>query len=434
MRQSQLFTKTLKEAPADETAANAKLLARGGFVYKNSAGVYSYLPLGWRVIEKINKIIRQEMDAIGGVEMLMPALVDRKYLEQTDRFKLDVGFDVLGKKDKKAPYALGWTHEEVLTAIVSKYISSYKDLPKAIYQIQTKFRNEARAKSGILRGREFLMKDLYSFHISEDELFEYYEKVKEAYFNVFKRCGLDTYYTLASGGDFTISNTHEFQAFADVGEDTILYCSQCRYAENSEISKLKEGGKCPNCEGNISKSNAIEVGNIFPLGTKYSEAFGLEFQDEEGKKKPVVMGSYGIGVSRLMGTIVEIYHDKNGILWPKEVAPFDAHLIYIPSRDSNVKKAADKLYDLLSPYGGSLVGRQKEGVEVLYDDRADSTAGEKFADADVIGLPMRVVMSERTLEEDSVEVKERDSDSGKIIKLEDVPKCFQNSSAIFQKT
>jgi len=405
MRQSQLFTKTLKEAPADETAVNAKLLARGGFVYKNSAGVYSYLPLGWRVIEKINKIIREEMNAIGGVEMLMPALVDRKYLEQTDRFKLDVGFDVLGKKDKKAPYALGWTHEEVLTAIASKYISSYKDLPKAIYQIQTKFRNEARAKSGILRGREFLMKDLYSFHVSEEDLFEYYEKVKEAYFNVFKRCGLDTYYALASGGEFTISNTHEFQAFADVGEDTILYCSQCRYAENSEISKLKEGGKCPNCEGNISKSNAIEVGNIFPLGTKYSEAFGLEFQDEEGKK-----------------------------IWPKEVAPFDAHLIYIPSRDSNVKKAADKLYDLLSPYGGSLVGRQKEGAEVLYDDRADSTAGEKFADADVIGLPIRIVISERTLKKDGVEIKKRDSDAGKIIKLEDVPKCFQNSSDISQKT
>jgi len=424
MKQSQLFTKTLKEAPADEMAVNARLLARGGFVYKNSAGVYSYLPLGWRVIEKINKIIRQEMNAIGGVEMLMPALVDRKYLEATDRFKLDVGFDVLGKKDKRAPYALGWTHEEVLTDIVSKYISSYKDLPTAIYQIQAKFRNEARAKSGILRGREFLMKDLYSFHVSDEDLFAYYKKVKEAYFNVFKRCGLDTYYTLAAGGDFTISNTHEFQALADVGEDTIFYCPQCRNAENSEISKLKEGDKCTGCEGSIFKGNAIEVGNIFPLGTKYSALFGLEFQDAAGKKKPVVMGSYGIGISRLMGTVVEIFNDKNGIRWPREVAPFGVHLVCLSSKKQKVKRESDKMYGLL----------QKEGIEVLYDDRVDVTAGEKFADADMIGLPMRVVMSERTLEKDSAEVKERDSDAGKIIKLEDVPKCSQNFSAISQKT
>jgi len=244
MRQSELFTKTLKEAPAGETAINAKLLTRGGFVYKNSAGVYSYLPLGWRVIGKINDIIRQEMNAISGVEMFMPALVDRKYLEATDRFKLDVGFDVRGKNDKEAPYALGWTHEEVLTAIVSRYVSSYKDLPTALYQIQTKFRNESRAKSGLLRGREFLMKDLYSFHVSEEDLFAYYGKVKEAYFKVFKRCGLDTYYTVTGGGDFTIANTHEFQVLAEVGEDIIFYCKDCQYAENSEISKCNVGDKC----------------------------------------------------------------------------------------------------------------------------------------------------------------------------------------------
>ena len=357
MKQSQLFTKTFKEAPSDEPSINAQLLTRGGFVYKNSAGVYSYLPLGWRVIGKISKIVREEMNNIGGVEMFMPALIDRKYLEATDRFSLDVGFDVLGKKDEKdkAPYSLGWTHEEVLTAIASKYISSYKDLPVSLYQIQTKFRNEARAKSGLLRGREFLMKDLYSFHVSEDDLFNYYARVKDAYFNIFKRCGLDIYYTVAGGGDFTIANTHEFQVLSDVGEDRIFYCKKCEYAENSEISKLKDGDKCPQCGGSVAVSGAIEVGNIFPLGTKYSEAFGLNFVDDAGNKKPVVMGSYGIGISRLMGVAVEIHHDDKGIIWPKEIAPFDVQLICLHADNSKVASEADKIYDLL----------QKKGIEVL---------------------------------------------------------------------
>ncbi len=415
MRQSQLFTKTLKMAPSDETATNAKLLTRGGFVYKNSAGIYSYLPLGLRVIEKISKIIREEMDAIGGVEIFMPALVDRKYLEATDRFKLDVGFDVQGKRDKKPPYALGWTHEEVLTDIASKYISSYKDLPAALYQIQTKFRNETRAKSGLLRGREFLMKDLYSFHASEEDLFVYYEKVKEAYFNVFKRCNLKALCTVAGGGDFTISNTHEFQVLADVGEDSIFYCEKCCYAENSEISKLKGGGKCVKCDGEVLQGNAIEVGNIFPLGAKYSEAFDLKFTDEGGNKKLVVMGSYGIGVSRLMAAVVEIHNDERGIIWPRNIAPYDAHLVYVPSRDPKIKNEADKLYDLL----------QKEGVEVLYDDRVEVTAGEKFIDADLLGMPLRILLSEKTQDQHSVEFKKRDEKNTEL--------CSLNYSAISQK-
>lgn len=409
MKFSQLFTKTLKEPPAEETAINAKLLTRGGFVYKNSAGVYSYLPLGWRVVRKISDIIREEMDAIGGVEMFMPALVERKYLETTDRFKLDVGFDVLGKNDKKerAPYALGWTHEEVLTAIASKYINSYKDLPVALYQIQTKFRNESRAKSGILRGREFLMKDLYSFHASEGDLFSYYAKVKDAYFTILKRCGLDAYYTVAGGGDFTISNTHEFQVLADVGEDKIFYCAKCRLAENSEISKLKEGGKCGDCGSKIFKGNAIEVGNIFPLGTKYSEAFGLQFKDENGKKKLVVMGSYGVGVSRLMGTIVELHHDACGIIWPEETAPFTAHLICLQPAIANVRSEADKIYAIL----------QKQGIDILYDDRGLFSAGEKFADADLVGIPIRIVVSEKTLG-NGVEIKKRSEKDTKLVGID----------------
>lgn len=411
MRQSQLFSKTFKTISAEETAPNAQLLTRGGFVFKNSAGVYSYLPLGWRVIKKISGIIREEMNAIGGIELCMPSLVDRKYLEATDRFRLDVGFDVFGKQEKDAAFSLGWTHEEVLTAIVSKYISSYKDLPIALYQIQTKFRNEARAKSGLLRGREFLMKDLYSFHTSEEDLFAYYERVRGAYFNVFRRCGLDAFYTLAGGGDFTMQHTHEFQVLSEVGEDIILYCPHCRYGENKEISQLKEGAACPKCTGQMKKGNAIEVGNIFPLGTKYSRAFNLGFTDETGSKKSVVMGSYGIGVSRLMATIVEVYHDDRGITWPDSVAPFDIHLLNISSsEEGGVMSSADKVYEDLLAWG----------KEVLYDDRIDKQAGEKFADADLIGISFRIVVSKKTLEKEAIEIKKRGEKAVELVPIQEL--------------
>lgn len=417
MRQSELFTKTSKQPPADEPSINAQLLTRGGFVFKNSAGVYSYLPLGWRVIEKINRIIREEMNAIGGVEILMPALVERKYLEATDRFKLDVGFDVLGKGDKEAAYSLGWTHEEVLTSIVSKYISSHKDLPLSIYQIQTKFRNEARAKSGLLRGREFLMKDLYSFHVSEEDLFKYYEKVKEAYFKVFTRCSLDPYYTLAGGGAFTMANTHEFQVLSKIGEDEIFYCANCKTAENKEISKLSISDKCKACRGEVKLANSIEVGNIFPLGAKYADAFDLKFTDEKGVKRSVVMGSYGIGVSRLVGTVVEVYNDDKGIIWPDEIAPFKVHLVYLPSNSSRVKNESDRICNVF----------QKLNIEVLYDDRDDVTAGEKFADADLLGMPVRVVVSERSLGKEGVEVKKRNESVAHVISTDDLIATLKNN-------
>ena len=407
MRQSELFSKTLRTVSKEETAKNAQLLIRAGFIYKNSAGVYTYLPLGFRVIEKLSNIIREEMAAIGGTELFMPALVDRRYLEKTDRFKLPVGFDVFGKGEKRASFSLGWTHEEVVTEIVSKYVSSYKDLPFSVYQIQTKFRNEARAKSGLLRGVEFLMKDLYSFHTSEKDLLSYYDRVRIAYLKVFKRCGLDALYTVAAGGDFTASNTHEFQVISDVGEDTIFYCSRCKYAENQEISKLKDGAKCPKCSEKISKANAIEVGNIFPLGSKYADVFGLSFQDEKGNKKSVIMGSYGIGISRLMASVVEVHYDKYGIVWPKEVAPFSMHLVYLASGNKKVKKESDKIYDLL----------QRHGMDVLYDDREETRAGEKFADSDLLGMPLRIVVSEKTLGR-GVEVKERNKKAGRLIKIE----------------
>lgn len=403
MKLSQLFTRTLKEVPADETAKNAQLLIRGGFVYKNSAGIYSFLPLGWRVIEKIIKIIREEINTIGGQEIFMPALVEKKYMEPTKRWNLDIGFFAKGLNDKEADYLLGWTHEEVLTAIASKYVSSYKDLPFAAYQIQTKFRNEARPKSGLLRGREFMMKDLYSFHTDKSDLYKYYDKVKGAYLKIFERCHLNSIYTVAAGGVFTISNTHEFQVLSDIGEDTIYLCSQCSYAENKDISSLKEGNKCPQCGGSVFEEKSIEVGNIFPLGTKYSEVFNLKYVDKKGIQRPVEMGSYGIGISRLMATIVQVHADDKGLVWPESVAPHKFHLIAL----DNTKRESDDLYNRLI----------KSSNDVLYDDREDKAAGEKFADADLIGCPIRLVVSEKTLEKESLELKKRKEKDSKLIKL-----------------
>lgn len=408
MRYSRLFTKTLKTISAGETSINAQLLMRGSFVFKNSAGVYSYLPLGWRVIENIKGIIREEMNAIEGFEIFMPALVDRKYLEATGRFDLDVGFDVRGKGDAKASFVLGWTHEEVLTSIAAHYVSSYKDLPFYAYQIQTKFRNEPRAKSGLLRGREFLMKDLYSFHTSQDDLFDYYGRVKAAYFNIFNRCGLDALYTVAAGGDFTMSNTHEFQVLAPVGEDTVLWCKKCLYAENAEISKLQKDSACPQCSSAVGQDSSIEVGNIFPLGTKYSEALGLKFKDASGDVHPVFMGSYGIGVSRLMATIVELHHDNKGIIWPESVAPHRVYLIVLAD-SGEVRQTAETLY-------GQLLDK---GVSVFYDDRSDVSAGEKFADADLLGVPLRVTVSEKSLGAGGIELKRREATETKVVSVEE---------------
>ncbi len=412
MRQSELFTKVSRAAPKDEVALNAELLTRGGFIYKNSAGVYSFLPLGWRVIQKIAGIIREEMNAIGGQELFMAALHDKRYLKATKRWDVDVVFKVIsGGKDageKEPGFNISWTHEEIMAEIGTKYISSYKDLPFAAYQIQTKFRNEPRAKSGLLRGREFLMKDLYSFHASEEDLFKYYDRVAAAYQKIFARCGLKAYYTLAAGGDFTASNTHEFQVVADVGEDTIYLCKKCEYAENKEISKLNAHGKCPKCGAGISEEKAIEVGNIFPLGTKYSEAFNLQFADEKGRKKYVVMGSYGIGLGRVMATIVEVMSDKNGIVWPANVAPFHAHLLALNGA------RGDAVYRAL----------QDEKIEVLYDDRSLS-AGEKFAEADLIGIPWRLVVSPK-LGEGQVEMKRRSKPDTEIMDIKAAVKKLSN--------
>lgn len=393
MRLSQLFTKTRREAPKDAKAINHILLVRGGFIRQNSSGIYTFLPLGWRVIQKIAGIIREEINRIGGQEMFMPALIEKKYMETTGRWNVPIGYRVQGLESggtgEEDNFVLGWSHEDLLTNIALDFVSSWEDLPFAAYQIQTKFRNEPRAKSGLLRGREFMMKDLYSFHTDEKDLERYYEEVKGAYHKIFHRCGLKAIYTLAAGGVFTAENTHEFQIVADVGEDTIFVCRDCEYAENKEITKLKDGDHCPKCDSKVIERKSIEVGNIFPLGTKYSEAIGLKFVDDSGESHFVTMGSYGIGLSRLMGTLVEVHHDEKGIIWPEAVAPFKAHLVML----TGAEKASEELYEKLL----------HSGVDVLYDDRTDKTAGEKFADADLIGCPIRLLVSEKTLQKNSID-------------------------------
>lgn len=403
MKQSQLFVKTQKNAPKDEVSLNAQLLIRAGFVDKLMAGVYTYLPLGLRVMKKIENIIREEMNAIGGQEILMPTLQPKENWQKTGRW--DAMDDLYKVKDSSGKeMALGPTHEEVIVPLMEKFLNSYKDLPFAAYQFQNKFRMELRAKSGILRGREFLMKDLYSFHLDEKNLDEYYEKAKEAYFKIFARVDLKekTYYTFASGGSFS-RYSHEFQTVASSGEDTIYICQKCRLAVNKEIKSETE--KCPDCGGSdFREEKAIEVGNIFKLKNKYTTPFNLKVVDEKGEKKEILMGCYGIGLGRLMGTIVEIYHDEKGIIWPESVAPFAIHLLSLGQNEE-----AEKIYQ-------ELIDKK---IEVLYDDR-EISVGEKFADADLIGIPLRVVISQKSLEKDGVEVKKRNEEKAEIMKIEEL--------------
>jgi len=404
MRQSELFSTTRKEAPKDEVSRNAQLLIRGGYVDKLMAGVYSFLPLGLRVMKKIETIIREEMTNIAGQEVLLPTLQPKSHWETTGR--LDT-YDSLFRFTSfftKSEYILGPTHEEVIAPLMTKFNLSYKNLPIYIFQIQNKFRDEARAKSGLLRGREFFMKDLYSFHVREEKLEEYYEKVKDAYKTIFDRAGIGhvTYLTFASGGTFS-KYSHEYQTLTMAGEDTIYLCKKCDVAVNDEIIEDQKHS-CPECgEGNLVEEKAVEVGNIFKLKTKYSEPFGLTFRDEDGSEKPMLMGCYGIGLNRLMGTIVEVHHDDDGIVWPESVAPFRVHLMHIGKGD-DVRTFADGVYGTLT----------EKGVEVLYDDRVDASAGEKFADADLLGFPWRVVVSEKTMAKDGIEIKRRSEKDAKV--------------------
>jgi prolyl-tRNA synthetase len=412
MKLSQLFTKTSRETPSDEQSVSAQLLERAGYIHKEAAGVYSLLPLGLRVANNIAHIIRQEMNAIGGQEILMSGLVPKANLEKSGRWAtFDALFKLKGADEKE--YALGATHEEIIAPLMRNFVHSYKDLPFAAYQIQNKFRNEIRAKSGVLRTREFIMKDLYSFHKDEQDLSEYYEKAKDAYWKIFERCGIKdkTYLTLASGGSFA-KYSHEFQTETEAGEDEIYVCKNCRIAVNREIMEGEHsaqggpasGWECPECHGkDHDVKKTIEVGNIFKLGTKYSDPFELSYADENGENKPVVMGCYGIGLQRLMGAIVEVHHDDKGIRWPANIAPFLAHLI-------DLNGQGESIYN-------DLFGKAEQKVDVIWDDR-DISAGEKFADADLLGIPYRLVISEKTGEK--IEIKKRAEDGTELASTEEI--------------
>ena len=410
MLQSKLFPKTKKEAPSGAKSVNHKLLVRGGFIDQLMAGSWTLLPLGERVITKINQIIREEMNTTGAQEILMPLLHPKNIWNETGRWDKAKEVMYQFKDSRKKEFALSFTHEEIFLDLVRKHINTYKDLPLALYHFSTKFRNEPRARSGILRGREFMMKDLYSIHATEEDFNKYYEEVKKAYVRAFTRMGFKIKVTEAAGGVFTDNNTHEFQVLTPGGEDTIFYCDKCDFSQNKEIFKGIESEECPSCKkGKIVEAKSIEVGNIFPFGTYYSELMRVYYTDEKGLKKPVYFGSYGIGSTRVMGAWVEANHDDKGIIWNKAIAPFDAHLVEVRSQKSEVRKMAKKVYDELT----------EAGIEVLWDDR-EVSAGEKFADSDLIGIPVRLVISEKTGEK--LEYKERKSDTTTLLTPDEILK------------
>jgi prolyl-tRNA synthetase len=419
LRQSQLFTKTRREAPADELARNAQLLIRAGYVYKNMAGAYTFLPLGLRVIEKINAVIREEMDAIGGQEMVMPSLQDTSIWEKSGRWSDEV-VDVWFKSELKAggEIGFGWTHEEVITDLMRQYISSYKDLPKYPYQIQKKFRNEMRAKSGIMRTREFDMKDLYSFSATQEQHEAFYDACSDAYKKVFDRLGIGhmTYKTFASGGAFS-KFSHEFQTLAEAGEDIVYVSEEKGVAVNEEVLEAADLSELGVTREELVKRKSIEVGNIFSLGTKFSEALDLTFTDENGETKPVIMGSYGIGPARSMGTIVDLLSDDKGIVWPVSVAPYKVHLVGLNLEDEAVRDWAFGIYSALI----------EKGVEVLFDDRIEARAGEKFSDSDLMGMPYRVVASKKGKEEGRFEVVTRATGEVRFLSEEELYNDFDNN-------
>ena len=405
MRLSKSFIKTLRTAPKDETAKNGALLVRAGFVHKEMAGVYDYLPLGLKVIEKIKNIVREELNKIDCEEVLMSSLQNPEPWEKTGRFD-DQEVDIWFKTELASGGELGLapTHEEPMVNMLKTYISSYKDLPLYVYQFQTKFRNELRAKSGILRGREFLMKDLYSFSTSEEGLNEFYAKVEKAYYKIFERVGIgdDTYETFASGGIFS-KYSHEYQTFLPVGEDTVYYNKDKSVVLNKEVLNDEVLSDLGVKREDLTATTAAEVANIFKLKFKYSEPLGLNFTDENNQQKTVYMGCYGIGISRLMGVIVEKYADDKGLVWPEAVAPFKYYLIGIGEAG---EKKAEEIYN-------------SNPEDIILDDR-NMRPGEKFADAELMGIPYRVVISDRTLADDTAELTDRRTGESRIIKISEL--------------
>lgn len=444
MLQSKLFPSTQKQAPKEAISVSHKLLVQAGYIDQLSSGIWNFLPLGWRVHQKINNLIRQEINKIGGQELFLPSLQPKELWLETERWDtIDPPLFKLKDRHKKE-LGLGSTHEEVITYLARKFIKSYKDLPLALYQIQNKFRNELRATAGLLRTREFIMKDLYSFHANEKNLDEYYKKVQQAYKNIFQLCGLNSVMVQASSGTIGGKESHEFMILAETGEDTIIICEQCGFGANLELGNdygafaesaeafpdlpkpcakevAKVDKKCPNCQGKLTQKKSIESGHIFKLGTTYSQKMNASFVDQDGKQQPLVMGCYGIGIGRLMATIVEVNNDADGLLWPKSVAPFDIHLISIDkksdasnSSENKIQARAEQIYRAL----------QEQNFEVLYDDRKLSP-GNKLKDADLIGIPIRLVISEKT--GDKIEFKEREKKEVKLLGLEEILKVINRS-------
>lgn len=408
MKQTQLFTKTKKLAPKDEMSKNAQLLIRAGFAHKEMAGVYSFLPLGLRVLDKIENIVREEMNKIGGQEIRMATLHPSEPWKKTGGWdNIDVLFKIISRTQNE--YVIGQSEEEIVTPLVREHIFSYRDLPLAVYQIGQKYRDELRAKSGIMRGREFGMKDMYSFHTNQDDFNRFYEIVKKSYFNIYERVGLRAKATEASGGNFSEKISYEFMVLTDAGEDDILYCDTCDYCVNTEIAKTNEGDACPKCgKAKLQKARASEVGNVFDLGQKYVKDFNFTYMDEAGARQYPLMGCYGLGTTRLMGVVVEALSDEAGIVWPESIAPFRVHLLSL-----DVDEKAEEIYKQLIA----------AGVETLYDDR-DARAGEKFADSDLMGISYRIVIGKRALASGGAEIKNRATGETEEVALEKIVDYF----------
>ena len=415
MRLSQLFTKTSKNAPSDEVSKNAQLLIRAGFIHKEMAGVYVFMPLGLRVLENIKQIVREEMDRIGGQEVQMTVLQPKEIFEKTDRWddsKVDNWFKT--KLTNGTELGMGLTHEEPIVDMLAEYINSYKDLPLLTYQIQTKFRNELRAQAGLLRGREFIMKDMYSFARSQEEHQEIYEKVAKAYTRVYERLGIGdiTYRTYADGGIFTSRFSDEFQMLSEIGEDTIFVDKEKKIAVNQEVIDDPRLAETKIDKQKLKEYKAIEVGNIFPLESKYTDALGVYFTDSDGAQQKIIAGCYGIGVSRLVGAIAEHFADEKGLVWPANIAPAKVYLVRI-GESKEVVDEADKLYSKL----------QDNDITVLYDDR-DIRPGEKFSDAELMGIPYRIVVSEKTLTGNKFEFKKREKSDIEMLDIDGILKVL----------
>ena len=408
MKQSLLFVPTSKDAPKDAEVKSHKLMSRAGLIKQVAAGIYTYLPLGYKVIQNIERIIREELEKIDATELLMPALQPSDLWIESGRWE-QYGPELMRLQDRKGrDFCLGPTHEEIITQVVRDYINSYKKLPFALYQIQTKFRDEMRPRFGLLRGREFIMKDAYTFSATDEDLDVWYKKFTQAYIDIFKRCGLEIKIVNSDVGNIGGDEADEFMVMSEVGEDFITYCEKCSYAANQEHSGLHEGDLCPKCSSLVKIAKGIEVGNIFKLGTKYSESMKAMFINKEGKPQPVIMGCYGLGISRTLMASVEQHSTENEIIWPKGISPYQVHIIPVNLKDDIQSELAKEIYAKL----------RNEGVEVLLDDR-DERAGVKFKDADLIGIPLRIIVGKDAIS-GNVEFVNRYLDKKELIKKTDI--------------